>query len=139
MIFFLLGCTQFGCVPIQGMKWYLRGGHGSGWFETAEQSMNKPARRFNSVFALLLLLMVCVTSAAAQSARGSLTVTVQIVPSTMLIIGEDGKARIIEANGPNGFTITTLDAQTTPGVTANSPSTSTTQQQARELSGKSSK
>ena len=123
------------------MKSYLRGRHGRGWFETGEQSMNKPARRFNSVFALLLLLllMVCVTSAPAQSARGSLTVTVQIVPSTMLIIGEDGKARIIEANGPNGMTVTILNAPTTTGVTTNGPSTSTTLQQASERSGKSSK
>jgi hypothetical protein len=121
------------------MKSYLRGAHGRGWFEMAEQSMTKPVRRFYSVFALLLVLVLCVTSAPAQSARGSLTVTAQIVPSTTLIIGEDGKTRIVEANGPNGLTITILDAPATPGVTANGPSTSTTLQQASERSGKSSK
>ena len=57
----------------------------------------------------------------------------------MLIIGDDGKARIIEANGPNGLTITILDAPTTPGVTANGISTGTTPHQASEVSGKSSK
>ena len=100
--------------------------------------MNKLVRRF-WVFALLLLLVVCVTSAPAQSARGTLTVTARVLPSTTLIIGEDGKARIIEANGPTGLTITILETPTTPGVTANGPSTGTTLHPATEVSGKSSK
>lgn len=101
--------------------------------------MNKPVRRVKGMFALLLLLMVCAIPSPAQSARGTLTVTAQIVASTALIIGEDGKTRIVEANGPNGLTITLLDATTTPGVMADGPSTTSTPQAAIEVPSKSSK
>lgn len=101
--------------------------------------MNKPVGRVKGVFALLLLLMVCAIPAPAQSVRGTLTITAQIVASTTLIIGEDGRTRIVEANGPNGLTITLLDATTTPGVMADGPSTTPTPPAAIEVSGKTSK
>jgi len=52
----------------------------------------------------------------------------------MLIFGEDGKAQLIEANGTNGLTVTTIAAPATSGsgmsagVTRTDLSTTTTPQ-----------
>ena len=75
--------------------------------------MTEPWAWFRTVFAFSLLLIAWAVAAAAQSSRGTLTVSLQVVPSTVLIFGEDGKARIIEANGANGLTVTTIDAPVT--------------------------
>jgi hypothetical protein len=68
---------------------------------------------FRTVSAVLLLLMACAVSSAAQSSRGTLTVSLQIVPSSVLIVGEDGKTQIIEANGTNSLTVTIIGAPAT--------------------------
>ena len=72
--------------------------------------MSKQWAWFRTVAAFLLLLIACTLSASAQSSRGTLTISLQVVPSTMLIFSEDGKTRIIEANGTNGMTVTTINA-----------------------------
>ena len=79
--------------------------------------MSKRGMWARTMFALLLLLTVGAVSVAAQSAGGTLTVSVQIVASTALVVGEDGQARIIEANGSNGLTITTVGASIKASVT----------------------
>jgi hypothetical protein len=90
--------------------------------------------RFRTVFAFLLLLIAWAVAAAAQSSRGTLTVSLQVVPSTVLIFGEDGKTRIIEANGANGLTVTTIEAPVTSeralnvGVMRTNAAPTTTQQ-----------
>jgi len=82
----------------------------------------------------LLLLIAWAVAAAAQSSRGTLTVSLQVVPSTVLIFGEDGKTRIIEANGANGLTVTTIEAPVTSeralnvGVMRTNAAPTTTQQ-----------
>ena len=96
--------------------------------------MSKPGTVVQNGVAFLLLLIACAVSAAAQSSRGTLTVSLQLVPSTALIFCEDGKTRIIEANGTNGLTITTIDAPAkvdkafNMGVTRTNASTTTTLQ-----------
>jgi hypothetical protein len=80
---------------------------------------------FRTVFAFLSLLIICAVSASAQSSRGTLTISLQVVPSTVIIIGEDGKARILEANGANGLTITTVDATANASATQTNTSTIT--------------
>lgn len=90
--------------------------------------MSKPGVLFKTTFAFLLLLMACAVSASAQSSRGTLTVSLNVVPSTTLVFGEDGKTRIIEANGTNGLTITTIDAPANLVVTRTNASTTTTPQ-----------
>ena len=95
--------------------------------------MSKPGKQFRTV-AFLLVLIACAVSASAQSSRGTLTVSLQVVPSSVLIVGEDGKTRIIEANGTNGLTVTIIDAPATfdralnVGVTRTNTSTTTTPQ-----------
>jgi hypothetical protein len=95
--------------------------------------MSKPGQWTRTVF-FLLFLIACAVSASAQSSKGTLTISLQLVPSTTLIFGEDGKARIIEANGTNGLTVTTVDASATVdrafnmGVTQTNTSTTTTLQ-----------
>jgi hypothetical protein len=89
---------------------------------------------FRTVSAVLLLLMACAVSSAAQSSRGTLTVSLQVVPSTALEFGKDGKAQIIEANGTNGLAITTIDTPVkvdkafNVGVTRTNASTATMSQ-----------
>jgi hypothetical protein len=75
-----------------------------------KNAMSKPKTWCKTVVAFSLLLIVCAVAASAQSSRGALTVSLQVVPSTMLIFSEDGKTRIIEANGTNGMTVTTINA-----------------------------
>ena len=85
--------------------------------------MSDPGTWFRTVFAFLLLLIAWAVAAAAQSSRGTLTVSLQVVPSTVLIFGEDGKTRIIEANGANGLTVTTIEAPVTSERTNAAPTT----------------
>jgi hypothetical protein len=70
--------------------------------------MRKPGARFRTLVVILLLLTAGAVSASAQSSRGTLAISLQVVPSTALLFGEDGTARIVEANGANGLTITTI-------------------------------
>ena len=96
--------------------------------------MSNPGAWFRTMFLFLLLLIVCAVSASAQSSRGTLTFSIQLVPSTALLFGDDGKIRIIEANGAHGLTITTIDAP----VTFDRPSNvgvmpTTTPQRSRQL------
>lgn len=99
-----------------------------------EQTMSKPEAWFRTVLAFFLVLIACALSASPQSSRGTLTVSLRVVPSTALILGEDGRARIIEANGTNGLTVTLIDAPVTfdrssdVGVTRTHRSTATTPQ-----------
>jgi len=86
--------------------------------------MSKPVAWFRTVFGLLLI--ACAISASAQSSGGTLAVSLQVVPSTVLLYGDDGKTRIIEANGINGLTITTIDAPA--GVARTDASTTTAPQ-----------
>jgi hypothetical protein len=99
--------------------------------EAGEQAMNRPGTWVKAVLVFSLVLTVCVQSAPAQSSRATLTVTIQLVPSTLLIVAEDGKARLIEANGPNGLTITTIDAPAKVGAKASSASKITSPQPQR--------
>jgi hypothetical protein len=93
------------------------------------------------MFALLLLLTVGAVSVPAQSAKGTLTVTAQVVASTALVVGADGQTRIIEANGSNGLTITTVGTPIKASVTgAGTPAAITPQPQpAAQASGTRSK
>lgn len=88
--------------------------------------MSESRMWFRTVFAFLLLLIVCAVSASAQSSRGTLAISLQVMPSTVIIIGEDGKAQILEANGSNGLTITSVDAPAIGGATRTNTSTTGT-------------
>jgi len=72
-----------------------------------------------------LLLMAGATHAVAQSARGSLQVTANLVASTAIVFNADGTAQIITANGPNGLTITPLKLTLVP-LQASTPKPATT-------------
>lgn len=72
--------------------------------------MKKPQSWFKRAFAFLLLLIAWTESASAQSAGGRLTVFLQVVPSTVLIFGDDAKPQIMQANGANGLAIMAIEA-----------------------------
>jgi hypothetical protein len=65
--------------------------------------------------ACLVLLMAWAANAAAQSARGSLRVTANVVTSTAVIFNNDGTMQILTANGPNGFSVQTVNLTVVPG------------------------
>ena len=71
--------------------------------------------RIIGCFTCLLLLVAGATNAAAQSGRATLLVMANVVTSTAIVFNADGTAQIITANGPDGFSVRTVQLALVPG------------------------